>query len=473
MLHPMTIKSATSGAFDHVTTFDPTRPREAVAIVPIPSADDVRAAVALARDAGRAWDAAGTARATALGALAAGLESRAEELADLMVREVGKPVIEARAEVARAVGVLRYYAQVVLDPVAEEFAGADGVRTIVRREPLGVVLAVCPWNFPLAIPVWKAAPALAYGNAVLLKPAPQAVGTAALLGEIATEVLPPGVLTILPLPASRTAELLDDPLIDGATFTGSTGAGLQVVQRMAARGAPVQAEMGGHNPAIVCEDADIARAARLVVSGAMGYAGQKCTATRRLITVGEVHRPLLRAIADAVRDLRIGDPRDPVTTVGPVIDGPSAERFAAAVQGALDAGGELVAEAPAPPGEGHFVAPAVIALDDPLAAANQEETFGPLLTVLRTASEDEAVEVANATRFGLAGAVHARDVPRATGLALRLRVGMPRVNVATTGVEYFAPFGGSLLSGFGPREQGRAAREHFTTTRTLSVAPVD
>lgn len=453
-------------------TFDPAHPDREVARVRAPSGSELDSMLDAAVAAQPGWARSGPQRCARLEALADTLAARGEDCVELIVREVGKPVLEARAELSRALAIVRFYAQAALDPTGEEFPSPDGsTRLLARRLPLGVVLAICPWNFPLAIPLWKAAPAIAFGNAVLLKPARAAVGVAELLGAAAAEALPPGVLTVLPVTAETADALLDDDRIAGVTFTGSTETGLRVVSRLAARGAPVQAEMGGHNPAIVLEDADFDRAADLVLSGAMGYAGQKCTATRRVIAVGQSRNAIADALADRTASLAVGDPFDESTVVGPLIDADARSAFERAVAEGPGAGGVEIAAAPAPPGSGHYVRPVVLALDDPGASLNQRETFGPLLTMLQAEDEEEALRIANGTRYGLSGAVHSQDVERASALAARLDCGMQRVNAPTTGVDYYAPFGGEAFSGFGPREQGRAVREHFTSIRTLTVAP--
>jgi len=455
-----------------VRTYDPAHPDREVAAVPATDDSALERMLAEAVDAGPGWASSAPARAAALVAFADSLAARADEATDLMVREVGKPVGEARGEAARAVAIARYYAQAALDPEGSLMPSPDGLsRLASRRVPLGVVAAVSPWNFPLAIPVWKALPALAWGNTVVLKPARPATGTAALLARCAAETLPPGVLSMAVISGQRAGAMLDDPRIAAATFTGSTEVGLAVVARLAARGAPGQAEMGGHNPAIVLEDANIEVAAGAILSGAMGFAGQKCTATRRAIAVGEAYTPLCEALAEGLASLAVGDPRDERTVVGPLIDADAATDVRSAHAGALAAGGTELGTGRTPPAEGHYVRPAVVALDDPRARANQEETFGPLLTVLGAPDPEAALAIANGTRFGLVGAVHGSDLARATELAERLHCGLQRVNAATTGVDYFAPFGGDGQSGFGPREQGRAAREFFTRTRTLMVTP--
>jgi alpha-ketoglutaric semialdehyde dehydrogenase len=454
-------------------SFDPSDPDNQVHEVAEPSPAEISEGLEASLVAWEPWRRDAQARTAALNALAAEVAARAEPFAALMVREVGKPLAEARGEVARAVAILRYYAQAALDPDGETFPGSiPGSRVIVSREPVGAILAICPWNFPLAIPVWKTAPALAYGNVVLLKPATPALGVGSLLAEAAASALPPGVLTLTPLSGGRTAGLLDDERIAAVTFTGSTEVGLSVAERLARRGAPSQAEMGGQNPAIVLEDADPERAAEAIVAGAMSYAGQKCTATRRAIAVGEVAEPLADAMAERVRALAVGPPGAEGVNVGPLIDAGAVAEFEERSASALADGAVELARAEAPTdGRGHFVSPLLLSEADPRAEVNQAETFGPLLTMLRSDGEEAAIDAANSTAFGLVGAVHGRDLGRAAAVASRLDCGMRRVNAPTPGVDYYAPFGGERRSGFGPREQGRAARDFFTSRRTMTIVP--
>jgi aldehyde dehydrogenase (NAD+) len=453
-----------------ITSIDPARPGEVVASAEPPDEGEVGAAVAAAVGAQGRWAASAPERAAALHGFADALAAR-EGLAELITREVGKPIVEARGEVARAVAILRYYAQAAFDPVGEIYPGSvPGARVLVRREPLGVVLAICPWNFPLAIPLWKAAPALAYGNSVILKPAGPAIGVAAEIAAVAAGILPEGALTVLNLPGADLGALLDDERIAAATFTGSTATGLSVAERLARRGAPAQAEMGGQNPAIVLADADPAAAAEKIVAGAMPFAGQKCTATRRVVAVDSIADRLEEELATAVKGLPVGDPAAAETLVGPLIDAAAAEQFEEQVGGALERGARPLAAAQPPAGSaGFFVAPTLLATGDRDDEVNREETFGPLLTLIRVPDAEAAVSAANATSYGLVGAVHGADVAAATAVAERLECGLIRVNAATPGVDYYAPFGGEKRSSFGPREQGRAAREFFTTTRTVTV----
>jgi aldehyde dehydrogenase (NAD+) len=455
-----------------VTSTNPFDPSDVVAEVEETGADEVSSALEKAVASQRKWGADAMLRSHSLSALGESVAARREEFVALMVREVGKPVAEAEGEVERALAILRFYSQVALDPDGEILPGSTpGARVVVRREPLGAVLAICPWNFPLAIPLWKSAPAMACGNTVLIKPAGAAIAVAALLQRCAEEALPEGVLGSVVIPGSRAAEMLDDERIAAVTFTGSTGVGISVAERMARRAAPAQAEMGGQNPAVVLADANLDAAAAAIVGGAMGFAGQKCTATRRVIAVAEVADELEQKVAGLVAELEVGDPRGAGVTVGPLIGPEAVEEFEAAVAEALASGATETARAEVGPAPGHFVSPALLRQDDPGARVNQEETFGPLLTFMRVADESAAIAAANATRFGLVGAVHGRDLGRAVEVSSKLDCGLRRINAPTPGVDFYAPFGGEGQSSFGPREQGRAAREFFTSSTTTTIVP--
>lgn len=457
-----------------IRSVNPNDPADIVLEVDPADAAGIEAAVAKGVTARTGWAADPVARVKALSAFADGIGSRHKAFTELMVREVGKPAPEAAGEVDRAIAILRFYSQIPLDPVGEVMPGSTpGAQVLVERHPLGLVLAICPWNFPLAIPLWKSAPALAYGNSVLIKPATSAVATAELLADCAAEALPEGVLTVLPMDGATAGNLLDDERVAAVTFTGSTGVGFQVAERMARRGAPAQAEMGGQNAAIVLDDADLDAAADAIVSGAMGFAGQKCTATRRVIALAGIREELETRLADRIEALSVGDPSAAGVTVGPLISETSVDEFETACSAAIEAGAIEIAWAVAPESEGFFVSPALLRQDDPEAEANQEETFGPLLTLIEVADEEAAVTAANATRFGLVGAVHGRDLGRAARVAGRMTTGLRRINAPTPGVDYYAPFGGEGQSSFGPREQGRAAREFFTSSSTTTIIPLD
>ncbi|MER8184202.1 aldehyde dehydrogenase family protein [Kitasatospora sp. NPDC094015] len=452
-----------------IDSYNPADPGDLVIRVEAPGAAGTAAAVERARAAGAGWLGLGAAgRSAALGRAAAALEAHAEELAALVVREVGKPIAEARGEVARTVAIWRYYAQAPYAPVGEVHEPAAGQGLLMtRRRPYGVAGLITPWNFPLAIPTWKAAPALAVGNTVVLKPAPEATACALRLAELAG--LPEGVLTVLPGGAEEGAALVD--AADVVSFTGSTGVGRAVIAATGARGVPVQAEMGGLNAALVLPDADIEQAAAHLASAVAGYAGQKCTATSRVIAVGEAYRPLREALAKALTATAAAAPGEADTVCGPVISEAALDRLTGALDSAVAAGATVVAGGARAERTGWYLEPTLledVPADHPLLA---EEFFGPLAVLVRAADLDEAIALANATRHSLATSVHSRDLDTALAAADRLEAGMIRVNAPSSGVDFHLPFSGAKSASYGSREQGQAALEFFTSSRTVTLLP--
>jgi alpha-ketoglutaric semialdehyde dehydrogenase len=450
----------------------PQRPDDLVVEVEEADTATVERAVEQAREAGGAWaSASALERSAALVAAGDALAAASGELTSLMVREVGKPVTEAGAEVARGVGILRYYAQQALDPDGETYPGASPASLLLsRRRPRGVAGLITPWNFPVAIPLWKAAPALAFGNAVVLKPSPEATALALRLAELLAPALPDGLFQVLPGGAETGRAILDR--VDCMSFTGSVAVGRQVAVAATERGIPSQAEMGGLNASIVLADADPQRAATVIAGAAMGYAGQKCTATSRAIVVGDPGA-FTDALVVAVEGLAIGDPAESTTVVGPVITDQARRRVVEAAEAAMASGGRLLTGGRSADGDGWFVAPTLVGDLGPEARLAQEEVFGPIAVVLAVADEDEAVRVANGVRYGLVGSVFTRDLDRALRLTERLDTGLIRVNAPTSGVDFLAPFGGEKDSSYGPREQGKAARDLYTSTRTITINPAE
>jgi acyl-CoA reductase-like NAD-dependent aldehyde dehydrogenase len=448
----------------------PQRPEDLVVEVEEAGPAAVDRAVSLGRKAAAGWAAASALqRSAALVAAADALGGAAGEVTSLMVREVGKPVSEAAAEVTRGVGILRYYAQQTLDPDGESYPGPNPAGLLLsRRRPRGAAGLITPWNFPVAIPLWKAAPALAFGNAVVLKPSPDATALAMRLAELLAPALPEDLFQVVPGGAETGAAMLER--VDCVSFTGSVSVGHQVAVAATRRGIPSQAEMGGLNASIVLSDADPQRAATVIAGAAMGYAGQKCTATSRAIVVGDPG-PFTEALVAAVQGLAVGDPAEEGTVVGPVISDQARRRVVEAAEEAVASGGKLLTGGKDAADTGWFVAPTLVNGLRPEARLAQEEVFGPIAVVLAVADEDEAVRVANGVRYGLVGSVFTRDLDRALRLAGRLDTGMIRVNAPTSGVDYLAPFGGEKDSSFGPREQGKAARDFYTSTRTITILP--
>jgi aldehyde dehydrogenase (NAD+) len=333
-----------------------------------------------------------------------------------------------------------------------------------RRRPRGIAGLITPWNFPVAIPLWKAAPALAYGNSVLLKPSSEAIATALRLAEILGSHLPGGVLQVVPGGGEAGQAVIE--AADVVSFTGSNEVGRAVTQAAAARGISAQCEMGGLNSSIVLPDADPEAVARMIAGSTMGYAGQKCTATRRVIAVGEA-APLRDALVAAVEAMPMGDPADKATEVGPVITNDARRRV---IEAAAD-GGRVLTGGGALDRDGFFVAPTLVDRVDAGAVLAREEVFGPIAALIEAPSAERAAEIDAAVPYGLVTSVFTRDLDAALVLVDRLRTGLVRVNQPTTGVDFHAPFGGTGASSYGPREQGLAAREHYTSTHTLTIAP--
>jgi acyl-CoA reductase-like NAD-dependent aldehyde dehydrogenase len=430
----------------------------------------VPAVVAGARQAQAEWAGlAAPVRANALNQAAQSVEQASAELIELGIREVGKPRTEMVGEVARGVSILRYYAQQVLDPDGATFPSSDGRSLLMaRRKPHGVVGLITPWNFPVAIPLWKAAPALAFGNGVVLKPARQALATALRLGELISQHLPAGLFEVLAADGAAADVLIGSA--DAVSFTGSVEVGRHVIAEATGHGTPVHAEMGGQNPSIVLSDADVSRAADAVATATMSYAGQKCTATSRVIVVGDVSN-FTDALVAAVEKLPLGDPAEATTVIGPVIDEGARSAVLEAADGARGAGGRVVTGGVAAEQKGWFVEPTLVEGISPRADLAQNEVFGPIAVLLPARDVDEAVAIANDVSFGLAAAVFTTDLDRALAVSGRLEAGMVKVNAPTSGVDFYAPFGGVKGSSYGPREQGKAARDFYTWSQTITVSP--
>jgi aldehyde dehydrogenase (NAD+) len=454
-----------------VRSTNPTRPSDVVVEIDAADDQDVAKVAEAARAAQRDWQATPpVARSEALSAAAEVVAAASEELTALMVREVGKPLGEATGEAARAVAILRYYAQQVLDPDGETYPAPGTTLMMARRRPRGVAGLITPWNFPFAIPLWKAAPALAYGDAVLLKPAPEATACALLLAELLNQSLPADLFAVVPGKAEAGQGVVAEA--DVVSFTGSVAAGAAVRESATRRGVPVQCEMGGQNPSIVLPDVDVEATAAVLAGAAMGYAGQKCTATSRVVIVDDGDGFAGRftdALVAAVEAVGIGDPAGPGVAVGPVITQDARDAVVSASQEARESGGRVLTGGSALDCDGWFVAPTLVADVEPASRVAQEEIFGPFAAVLTVPDTDRAVEVANGVRFGLASAVFTRDLNAALAVADRLDAGLVRVNAATSGVDFYAPFGGEKDSSYGPREQGKAARELYTSVQTVTI----
>ena len=452
---------------------NPARPHELVGRFAIAGRAHVDAAYAAARAAARGW--AGTAaieRGQVLEGAAALLETRAEEIAQALTAEEGKAIRDARAEVHRGVAILRYFAAECLQPEGEVYASATPDTLLFTvREPLGVVTAITPWNFPVAIPLWKIAPALAFGNAVVWKPAEIAPLCAVKLTEVLAEAgLPPGVLNLLTGPASGGLgdALTSHAAVDAITFTGSNRIGAAIRRQAAERGAKVQLELGGKNPVVVLPDANLERAADLAVRGAMLSTGQRCTSTSRAILVDDCADSFIAEVVKRVNALRVGDPADEQTDVGPLASAAQykmvSDYFAIArEEGYQPACGGTAAD----PSGGYFVEPTVYLDVAPGSRIWREEIFGPVLALTYARDFDEAIALANDSEFGLSASVFTRDLRTALQFARRIEAGVVHINGETAGAEPHVPFGGMKASSSHSREQGKAARDFFTDIKTI------
>ncbi|MEO3691270.1 aldehyde dehydrogenase family protein [Roseateles paludis] len=400
--------------------------------------------------------------------------ARRAELGDMLAREEGKTLPEAVGEVVRAGNIFKFFAGEALRQSGDVLGSVrPGVGVEVTREPIGVVGLITPWNFPIAIPAWKIAPALAYGNCVVFKPADLVPGSAWLLADILSRSgLPAGVFNLVMGRGSEVGQtLLNDPRIAAISFTGSVGTGQKVAAACTARMAKFQLEMGGKNPMIVLDDADLGVAVNCAVQSGFFSTGQRCTASSRLIVTEGIHDRFIAAMVEKMKALKIDDARKAGTDIGPVVDPSQLAQdleyigIAQAEGGRLLQGGEALAtNADGQPG--YFLTPALITETLPAMRINREEVFGPVVSVIRAKNYDEALALANDSPFGLSSGIATTSLKHATHFKRHAQAGMVMVNVPTAGVDYHVPFGGRKGSSYGPREQGRYAAEFYTTVKT-------
>lgn len=455
---------------DHVDDRNPARPAEVVARAPLGDAGTADAALAAARAALREWARTpAPARGEILFRAAAILMERAEAIGTELSREEGKTLAEGIGETRRAAAILRYFAGRTLEPIGEVYASATpGTRIHTLRQPVGVVAAISPWNFPIAIPAWKIGPALAYGNTVVFKPSGATPLTAQRLVQALVDAgLPAGVINLVHASGRIVTERwFVGGGVDALSFTGSEAVGRELQGAAVAARAKVQLELGGKNAVVVAEDADIGRAADFIVRGAMASAGQKCTATSRVIAIGAVLPDLRQAIVERVEKLVPGDPLDPATTLGPVIDEAARDRIAGAVADAERAGARIVARRTVP-SDGSF-APAVV-FDRATAemAIAREEIFGPVIAILEAPDLVAALRIHDAVAYGLSASIFTRDLAVADTFVHAARAGIVHVNGETAGAEPHLPFGGMKGSSSWSREQGHEAEGFYTQTKTV------
>jgi alpha-ketoglutaric semialdehyde dehydrogenase len=399
--------------------------------------------------------------------------ARKEELGRLLAREEGKTLPEAIGEAGRAGQIFKFFAGEALRLGGEIVQSVrPGMTVEMTREPLGVIGLITPWNFPIAIPAWKIAPALAYGNCVVIKPADLVPGSAWELVKIIAEAgVPAGVINLVMGRGSVIGEaLVNSPEVDAISFTGSVSTGRGIAAKCVASGKKVQLEMGGKNPMVVLDDADLDVAVDACINGAFFSTGQRCTASSRLIVTEGIHDRFVEAMKARLQALKIGDALDPDTQIGPVVDERQLaqdEQYIAIAreEGGMVFGGTRVAGKT----NGLFLAPALVINTTPAMRINREEVFGPVASVIKVKDYDAALATANDTEFGLSAGICTTSLKFATHFKRHAQAGMVMVNTATAGVDYHVPFGGRKGSSYGAREQGSYAREFYTTVKTAYV----
>ena len=437
--------------------------------------EDALAALTAADSAREEWRAVSPrARAELLRAVFEEMRAHAEDLAALVTAEGGKPLAESRAEVAYAADYVRWYSEqaVRLDGLARRAPGG-GAHQLVLRRPVGPALLITPWNFPIAIPAWKAAPALAFGNTVVLKPANITSAVAAALTQVLHDAgVPPGVFNLV-LGRGRVGQaIVDHRDVAAVSFTGSQGVGASVARSAVARQARVQLEMGGKNPLVVLADADLDKAVAIAADGGFFQTGQRCTASSRVIVEDAIHDKFVAALAEKAKGLKVGPALAEGTQVGPASSEIQFEQnmsyvgIATGEGGRLAAGGDkLTLETP-----GYFMQPTLIADTDPDMRINCEEVFGPVVSTVRAKNYEEALELANRGEFGLSAGIVTTSLKYATHFKRNSESGMVMVNVPTAGVDFHVPFGGRKASSYGPKEQGTYAKDFFTQLKIAYTA---
>jgi aldehyde dehydrogenase (NAD+) len=454
---------------------NPANPSEIVGEFPASSEKDVNDAVAAAVGAYPAWSSQpAAARAAVLMRAADAIESRVETMAADMTREMGKPLREARMESARTAAIFRFFAGEAWRPKGELYEqSATGSALYTVRRPVGVVALITPWNFPAAIPAWKLAPALVYGNTVVLKLAQDAPLTGLHIAAALDEGgIPPGVLNVVIGRGSQVGTpLIRHPDVRAISFTGSVPVGREVRDQATALGKRVQLELGGHNPLIVMADADLERAVEAAYAGAFWSAGQKCTATRRIYVEAPVYENFRARFLTRIESGRVGDPADPETEVGPVVNEKQLNDILEAIERGKGEGGTVVAGGERLDDDAYLVAPTLFedVADDAMLSC--EEVFGPVTSLYRFETLEEAIERANAVEFGLSASIFTSNLGATQEFVSRLEAGILHVNSQTAGADVHVPFGGIKGSGFGPHEQGRAALEFYTEVITVYQDP--
>ncbi|MGH8077297.1 MAG: aldehyde dehydrogenase family protein [Lysobacter sp.] len=452
---------------------NPAFPDDLLVHIPEAGPTMVSQAAQAAQDALAPFAAAGIeARSDALAKIGRAIADNVAEFALLIARETGKTVRDARGETLRAARIFEFFSGEALRNAGERFESTrPGAMVEVMHPPVGVVGLITPWNFPIAIPAWKIAPALAFGNTVVWKPSEVSSAIAAMLMRIIAEAgLPAGCVNMV-LGAGVAGEAIcAEPMIDAVSFTGSEMVGRRVREIVSARGARVQLEMGGVNGLIVLADADLDIAVECAANGAFFAAGQRCTATSRIIVEDAIADRFVAALKARVAKLLMGDPREAATDIGPLASPRQKQRVSQQVAMVRDTG-LVAAFGTEPDPRDCYFAPTLFDRVEPGNLLAHEEIFGPVAGLFRADGFDAAMTLLNDSRYGLSAGLCTRSLKHAEVFKRDARAGMLMINLPTAGVDHHAPFGGAGASSYGPREQGRAARAFYTTTRTTYLSP--
>lgn len=466
---------ASTGKVD--ASINPANKNEIVGYIQKSGKEDLDHAVAAAKKAQILWKKlSGAARGEYLYKIANVLEKHLDEIAETMTQEMGKTFPEAKGETARGVAILRYYAGEGMRKIGEVIPSTDSEALMfTARTPLGVVGVITPWNFPVAIPIWKMAPALIYGNTVVLKPAHETAVTAAKVVACIHEAgLPAGVVNMVTGSGSVIGQgIIDHPDINGITFTGSDTVGKLVGQGALARGAKYQLEMGGKNPVIVAADADLDLAVDATISGGLRSTGQKCTATSRVIIQSAVYEEFKEKLLNKVKSLKVGYGLDGETWMGPCASESQLNTVLSYIDKGLLEGATLLYGGNRLEGEelehGFYVQPTLFENVKSYMTIAQEEIFGPVLALIKVDTFEEALTIANDVKYGLSASIFTRNIGNMLSFINDMDAGLVRVNSESAGVELQAPFGGMKQSSSHSREQGQAAIEFFTSIKTVFI----
>jgi aldehyde dehydrogenase (NAD+) len=447
---------------------------DVVARYPKAGAAEVNDAVSAARAAFPDWSQASPeVRSDVLDKAGTLIMARAKDLGTLLSREEGKTLPEGTGEVMRAARIFKYFAGEALRRHGQTLDSTrPSIDVETHREAVGVFGLITPWNFPIAIPAWKSAPALAFGNTVVLKPATPTPAIAHAFAQILLEAgAPPGVFNLVIGEGDVGRAIVGHDGIDGISFTGSQVVGASVAEGAAKRQARVQLEMGGKNPLVVLDDADLERAVTCAIDGAFYATGQRCTASSRIIVTEGIHDRFVEALAERAKSLKVGDALDPETRIGPAVSQDQLDQNLRYVQIARDEGGKVLTggEALTLGKRGYYMAPTVIADTAPDQRINCEEVFGPVASTVKVRDYEEALEIANRGQFGLSAGIVTNSLKHARHFRRHVRAGMVMINLPTAGVDYHVPFGGTRKSSYGAREQGFAAVEFYTQIKTVYI----